>query len=258
MVYLIFVDECGYSPDWQSKKNIEEQPVYILSGVAVSSEKIHTLYQNIRQAISSLNLPDIKGALLGNGEEIKAKDVDRGEGFWEQNPDLRNEVRRIYLDLSDVTYFIVAIDKQKHKMKYPNPKDPSEIAFQYLLERVQGFLSEQEKYGLVLIDSNKCEEEDLRRVSSKLLPYGSSGLALDRLYGRGYYEWSLKIENVLEIHFGDSRYSLGLQIADFVARHAYSHWKKGKTSNYPGWSYIEPRLYKYPNYKGWGYKEFPE
>jgi hypothetical protein len=65
------------------------------------------------------------------------------------------------------------------------------------------------------------------------------------------------MSNILEIHFGDSKYSLGLQIANFVARHTYSWWKSGKDENYAGWNYIKPKLWRYPNHDGRGYKEFP-
>ncbi|MFN3384173.1 MAG: DUF3800 domain-containing protein, partial [Archaeoglobaceae archaeon] len=167
---------------------------------------------------------------------------------------VRDEVRRIYLSHEQVTYFAVCIDKESHKKKYKNPENPYNLALQFLLERLQWFLDERSEIGFVLLDLNKRIETTQRNLFGRILCLGSSGIA--KSYGV-VYEWKLEITNVVEVHFGDSKYSLGLQIADFVARHVYSWRKRNKDPKYPGWSFIEPRLYKYPEYQGRGYKEFP-
>jgi len=258
-MYFIFVDECGYQPDWANETAIEEQPVYVLSAVAVPSENVAQLYEAIRNSMAQLGLPGTNAQALGKGEEIKANAVDKGDGFWGKNPSLRDRVRQIYLDQQATTYFIVCIDKAAHLNKYVSPADPAHLALQFLLERLQGFLNENNESGFVLIDANKRLEPGLREISSRLLLYGSWSITISKLgkFWSSTYEWYLKMSNILEIHFGDSKFSLGLQIADFVARHTYSWWKSGKGQGYPGWNYIEPRLYRYPNYREWGYKEFP-
>lgn len=256
-MYFIFVDECGYQPDWKIETAIEEQPVYVLSAVAVPSGNVAQLYEAIRNSVAQLGLPGTNAKSLGRVEEIKANAVDRGDGFWGKNPSLRDQVRQIYLDQQATTYFVVCVDKARHRDRYPSPRDPAHLAFQFLLERLQGFLNENDESGFVLIDANKRLEPELRERSSQLLLEGSWGIAVSRLY-ESTYEWHLDMSKILEIHFGDSKYSLGLQIADFLARHAYSWWKSGKSKGYPGWNYIEPKLYCSPNYHGWGYKEFPK
>ena len=255
-MYLIFVDECGYRADWADEDAIREQPVYVVSAVAVPSESAAQLYEAIRDGVAQLELPETNAQALGRGEEIRANAVDRGDGFLGKNPSLRDRVRQIYLDQQATTYFVVCIDKARHRDKYPSPRDPAHLGLQLLLERIQGFLDETQQSGFVLIDANKRLEPELRERSSQLLREGSWGIAVSKFYGMPY-EWHLGMSNILEIHFGDSKCSLGLQIADFVARHTYSWWKSGKDCGYPGWSYIEPRLWKYPNYQGRGYKEFP-
>lgn len=244
-MYLIFLDESGES---------KSEPYFVLVAVAIHASDIYDIYSAIRSGINNLNLPNIKAKMLGKGKEIKAKYVDEGEGYWRTNISARLEVLRIYLENDKVTYFIVCIDVERHKRKYKRPKDPRALAFRYLLERLQGFLQERNQLGLVLHDRYVHEEEKLPDINS-LLNVGSEGIA--KWYGK-IYQWKLKIDNIVEIHIGGSEYSLGLQIADFVARYSYSWRKKGKDSNYPGWSYIEKHLYKYPEYEGWGYKEFPD
>jgi len=256
-MFLVFVDECGYQSNWASPKSINEQPVYVCAAVAIDSGEIASVYASIRNSISSLNLPHTAANALGKGQEIKARSVDRRDDFWGANQALRDQVRRIYLDLPcDAVYFAVSIDKARHKKQYHSPEDPSNLALNFLLERLQGYMGDCNEHAIVFIDANKRAEEAQRGLLAKLLRWGSSGFGVSRFYGT-IYQWQLPMSNIQEIHFGDSKYSIGLQVADFVARHTYSWWKRRKDPTYPGWSYIEPRLWKYPNYQGWGYKEFP-
>jgi len=255
-MYVIFIDECGYRPNWKEENAIKEQPVYVVSAVAIPSDNVHSVYEAIRDCISRLGLPETDANALGKGQEIKAKDVDRGKGSWGKNQELRDKVRRIFLDQSAATYLVVCIDKARHSKKYVDPEDPANLGLQFLLERIEGFLNAQSKQGLVIVDANKRLEAQQRERLGQLLPEGSCGIAISRLDGIPY-EWHLTLDNIIEIHFSDSRYSLGLQMADFVARHTYSWWKSGKNQDYPGWSFILPRLSKHPNHDGWGYKEFP-
>jgi hypothetical protein len=256
-MYVVFVDESGYQQNWAEEASIKQQPVYVLSAVAIHSGDVQQVYETIRNGLNQLNL-GIDVQYLGRGKEIKANDVDKGGGFWGNNPSLRDQVRQIYLNQQATTYFVVCIDKARHRDKYAFPEDPTLLGLRFLFERIQGFLNEKEQPGFVLIDYNKPLEPELREHSSQLLIEGSGGIAASRFYESTYYTWYLKMLNVIEIHFGDSKYSLGLQIADFLARHTYSWWKSGKGQGYPGWNYIEPKLYRYPCHHGWGYKEFPE
>lgn len=259
-MFIIFVDECGYQPNWNEEKAIKDQPVHVVAAVAISSEHLSSAYTRIRNDVAQLGLEGIDPNALGKGQEIRANAVDRGDDFWSKNPMLRNGVRKIYLDHSEVTYFLVFIDKQRHLARYVSPDDPAVLGLQYAMERVQGFLNDKSRPGLIIVDVNKRTEAVHRDLLKNLLVEGSLGKAVSKWYGLTY-EWRLKFENITEVYFSDSKYSLGLQIADFVARHAYSWWKSGKSvkrNSYPGWEYIEKRLYKYPNYNGWGYKEFPD
>lgn len=254
---VVFVDECGYVKNWRNPKHIQQQPVHVAAAVAIDSSEVEDVYTSIRKDISSLNLPHTNAAALGKGEEIKAASVDRGEGFWGKNETLRDRARQIYLNHSqNITYILVCVDKAGHKNRYFTPDDPADLAFRLLLERIQGLANEREQKALVLIDANKREEAKQRNLLSWLQLRGSSGFGISRFYGT-LFKWKIEMSNILEIHFGDSKYSLGLQVADFLARHAYSWWKSGKDSNHPGWNYIERRLWRYPEHDGWGYKKFP-
>jgi len=259
-MYLIFVDECGYSFRW--KEEIENQPFYILAAVTIKTDNLQVVYETIRYNLRKLDLPNIRPDYLGKGSEIKAKDIDRGEEFWRENPEKREEVRAIYLsqlsELFQATVFVIIVDKKRHYEKYKNiAEDPEKLALCFLLERIQGFLTEKNSFAIILIDANKKIETQQKEQIKRLLREGSSG-AYFNIFRWDWFEWQLKFNRILEIHFADSKYSLGIQIADFVARHIYSWVKHGKDPNYPGWQYIEGALYKRGGKStGWGYKEFP-
>jgi hypothetical protein len=255
-MYFIFVDESGYTPGWPdlNPKILKEQPLYVVSGVAIKENSIKSVYDSIINKLKQLNITGIDVSKLGKGEEIKAKEVDRGDGIWRHYSDLRNEVRKIYIDHDNVIYFVVCIDKIRHITQYTEPENPGYLALRFLLERVQHLLNDQNELGVVVIDNNRRIEQNQRKFVSELLIEGSQ-VILSK-----FLELRFQLANIIEFYFCDSKNSLGLQIADFVARHIYSWWKNGKDPNYPGWCYIEKRLYIPPtktSYIGWGYKEFP-
>jgi hypothetical protein len=76
---IIFLDESGYSPDW--KKQIDEQPFYVLSAVCIPTSNIPAAYERLRKEIDRMSLPGQKKP-LGRGFEIKARDVAQGIGWW--------------------------------------------------------------------------------------------------------------------------------------------------------------------------------
>ena len=252
-MYLIFVDEVGYTPGWPNV-NLSEQPMYVVSGVVIKENSIKSVYDSIINKLKQLNITGIDISKLGKGEEIKAKEVDRGDGIWRHYSDLRDEVRKIYMDHENVIYFAVCIDKKRLITQYTEPENPEYLTLRFLLERVQGLLKEQNELGLIVIDLNTQIEQDQRKFVSDLLIEGS------QVKISNFLEFRLQLDRIIEFYFCDSKNSLGLQIADFVARHIYSWGKNGKNPNYPGWCYIEKRLYIPPtktSYIGWGYKEFP-
>jgi hypothetical protein len=197
-MYLIFVDECGYQKNWPDEQAARDQPFHVVSGVVVRSSHLSAIYTSIRSAVAQLGLPETEPEALGKGQEIKASWIDKGQGFWRENPFLRGKVREIYLNLDQdkVTYFLVCIDKKAHMEHYAVPKDPSKLALQYLLERLQKFLQEMGDNGYVLIDLNRGQETEQREFLAELHRDGSSGIVMG-FYG-DIYEWKLEMNNIVE------------------------------------------------------------
>lgn len=66
------------------------------------------------------------------------------------------------------------------------------------------------------------------------------------------------VDRIVELSFGQSENSIGIQIADFFATMTYNYVRHGKPAGCGWWSLLEESLYrKNKNLLGWGYKEFP-
>lgn len=254
----IFIDECGFARNWTTQ--LDEQPYYVLAAVCIRGSRLPDAYNDLQRRISDLGLP-FSDAALGRGFEIPAKDVDRGRGYWDENPEDRCAVRDIMLgSLAPYagTYLVMVVDKKNLWERYESSRDPYRLALQFLFERLQTLLEERETYGLCIYDENSPYEKLLNATARDLLVSGSQINYWSPVYG-DFVSKTLCINRIIEFHMGRSENSIGLQVADFVARYTYSWRKAGKDPDYPGWKLIEQSLYrKDGKLKGFGYKEFPE
>ena len=256
-MYIVYIDECGFSLNW--KKGLSEQPFYVLAAVAIPIANLRDMYEDIRRDLSALEIPGLDERMIGIGQEIKAKDVDRGDNYWQLHDEHRHAVRELYLGVVSKcsgTAFIVIVDKKEHFSKYAYPEEPDILALQFLFERLQGFLEAIDSFAICTFDKTPREEELLSHAE-ELIKYGSHITYWSNFYGI-FIEKNLKLSRIFEFQMQDSKYSLGLQVADFFARHTYSWRKSGKDNSYPGWALIRKTLYERDGrVEGWGYKEFP-
>ena len=257
-MYMVFIDESGFDFKWE--ETIEEKPFYVLAAVAIPMENLPEVYKNIRSSLEDLHIPGLDAKMIGIGQEIKAKDVDSGSGYWRNNKEHRDKVRDLFLGVvkkHSGTAFVITVDKQAHLDRYVSPIDPDKLSLQFLLERVQGFLVDQNSYAVCTFDKTS-REKILLEHAEELIKHGSTVVYWSNFYGT-FVEKNIELSRILEFHMQDSKNSLGLQIADFFARYTYSWRKKGKDHTYPGWVLIEESLYRRAGtINGYGYKEFPE
>lgn len=254
---LIFMDESGYSPNWKADMDI--QSYYVLSGVCIPADTYPEACQKIRTDIKNLNLP---GAVkpLGLGIEIKARDIARGEGWWQSHNQERNSVRDLMLSFppkNDGVAFVVVIDKKSHFDKYISPEDPWSLSLRFIFERLQGYLFDKDDYGFCIYDQNKRLEAALQNSSTALMREGS-----EILYWSDFFNtqviYTFDIDRIVEFSLGNSRNSVGLQIADFFATMTYFYHKEEKPSPCGWWDTLRDSLYKKDDkLEGIGYKEFP-
>lgn len=254
---LIFLDESGYSRDW--KRQIEEQPFYVLSAVCLPASNVPAAYQRLSAEISKMNLPGQKRP-LGRGFEIKARDIAQGSGWWRNHNEERNKVRDLFLSFprqEGGAAFVVIVDKAAHLEKYVFPENPYILSFRFMMERLQKYLDDCNDYGYCVYDQNDPLMNDLREHSDLLLSEGSKGVYFDQWLG-SVFEFVLPIERIIELSFGNSKSSIGLQVSDFFATMTNTYYKGGKPENSGWWSLLVESLYKSGGRLiGVGLKEFP-
>jgi hypothetical protein len=254
---MIFLDESGYSWDW--KKQIDEQPFYVLSAVCLPMSNIPTAYEKLREEVNDLNLPGQKKP-LGRGFEIKARDIAQGTGWWRDHNDERNQVRDLFLSFpqrENGTAFVVVVNKEAHLSRYAFPDDPYLLAFQFIFERIEMYLKDCDNYGYCIYDQNERLEQDLQERANGLLTEGSRGIYYSPIWN-DVFEFSLPIQRILELSFGDSINSIGLQVADFFSSLTNAYYKSGKPANCGWWNSLTESLHKKDErVLGVGLKEFP-
>lgn len=258
-MYAIFMDESGYSSNWQS--DMEKQPYYVLAAICLPCDNLVSVYDAIRKKIHDLGLK-IKGAKepLGLGFEIKASDIARGAGYWRRNNRKRNVVRNTMLSAPAQyggTAFVAIIDKAAHKNRYTNPADPCRLSFEFICERLQHFLTDVNNYGIIIYDQNKRYEHTLQNDAASLVRNGSLLLYQSR-YLQTMVMKQFRISRVIEFTTGNSKNSVGLQIADFYATSTYRYFKSKKPVHCGWWRTLRSSLYRKGNkLYGVGCKIFP-
>ena len=82
---LIYVDECGPLKGWDSENS--NQPCLSIGAISVDASIYTTAIEELKIKIDSLEIEHIETDKLGNGYEIKAKNILTSSGFWKTHPD---------------------------------------------------------------------------------------------------------------------------------------------------------------------------
>jgi len=257
-MWLIFLDEAGFTRgDWRN--GIAQQPYYTLSAVCLPGARLATVYQDIRAKVTGLSLVQLPRP-LGQNYEIKARDIASGTGWWQAHNTERNAVRDTMLSAPrahDGCAFVVVVDKAAHFAKYTLPEDPYLLAFRFAFERLAQFLEEKQSYAYCVYDQNTRLQESVLEQSSALIQQGSYITGYSWFYEQ-HYEFVLEIERIVELAFGDSKHSLGLQIADYFATFAYQYFRNGRPAGIGWWNTLESNLHRaHGTLNGIGLKVFP-
>jgi hypothetical protein len=254
---FIFLDESGYAPNWIN--SIAEQPYYVLSAVCIPGNRLAESYTGLREEMKKIELPG-NSKPLGQGFEIKAKDVATGAGWWGKHNKRRNDVRNLMLSFPTKyggTAFVVIIDKDAHYKKYYSPDDPYIISLRFILERVEYYLMDSNDYGYCIYDNNKRMEPEIDGHAASLIRDGST-ISYISPYAFQWVTVNVTLDHILEMSFGNSLHSIGLQVADYFASFTYSYYKGRKPSKCGWWKTLETSLHKKDGRLiGVGLKEFP-
>lgn len=253
---LVFLDESGFEKSW--KESVTDQPFHVLGGLMIDSQSYFEASELLRRAVNALGLEKLVHP-LGQGFEIKAKEIARGTGWWKNNEDKRNGLRELMLSFPqtyDGTGFLVIIDKEKHLSQYAFPDPPHEVAFQFMFERLQWKLKDVEDEAVCVYDQTKFLDDDLHNASMGLMREGSQVQYWSEFYG--YVSEKFKIDRIKEFYLGKSNNTIGLQVADYLAIFGYHYFRGGCPSECGWWKTIVTGLYnKDGNPEGYGLKVFP-
>jgi len=127
----------------------------------------------------------------------------------------------------------------------------------YILERVEHYLRDANDVGFLVYDHNKGFEPKLASETFSLLSEGSTGSFFSEVY-EATFSFTLQLDHILELAFGDSIGSLGIQVADFFATFAYQHFKAGKPPKCGWWDTLVANLHRKDGVlDGVGLKVFP-
>ena len=255
---MIYLDEAGYTgDDWQA--GIVDQPFYALSAVAFDLTVVDNMYQAARKEVDALRLPDCT-VPLGQGYEIKGKDIAKGAGWWQGHDAERNAVRNLMLTLPkkyDAYIIVIVVDKALLHKRYSSPDNPYLLALQFALERMQLQLVSIPDQAICIYDQNERMSKALSEYATSLVREGSYVEYFSNAY-EAYIRKRFKLPNILEFTHGNSNNSIGLQIADFFASLTYQYYKSGKPANCGWWSILTDSLArKAEQLSGIGLKEFP-
>jgi hypothetical protein len=228
-MHLLFLDESGKPGD----------TAFALGGIAVRADRWPDLRDLWEKAQDDEGWPHDK--------EAKWHGIQTGE----VPPALAD---RLFGALSDapITCYTVVLrplaGRQMDGMErfFVDDEATYTTALTFLAERYQKFLSEQDSYGVIVLDSRQREVDDrLRRFFERLQDEGTPYTELDRI-----------VDSLL---LGPSHFSLGLQAADLVvASTLASRTKLGDASRWH--KQLLPKFASHPAtgaVTGVGLKEFP-
>ncbi|HII15274.1 MAG TPA: DUF3800 domain-containing protein [Nanoarchaeota archaeon] len=163
-------------------------------------------------------------------------------------------------------HVIIASLINRHKMNSKNRNTLFRLAYGFIVQRFQYFLSEQKEEGLIIMDQAKNSGE-IKQLSDIHLEWMKDGIPVAKKtkvtptegkWRRIETEYEkLKLKNICEnLIFLDDEYNSLLQIADIVAAALSAHYNRNRSNWFNKVKPIIRRSAK-DEIEGFGIKEFP-
>lgn len=202
-MYLFPTDESG-NTGWNLDS--PDQPIHFLLSLGIHEDKTH----EIDRALFRIALDYFPREARNSDFEFHGGYIYRGEGYFNalapaDRIQIYNRLIQVIIDF-ELPVFVEGIDKRRLKLSSANPPHPFNLAFLYIVERLEEFLESQQPpaNGLILADENR--ERD-RSIISDFDSFKEYGTAL------GYRPREIK--RLLDtVHFVKSQDSRLIQLAD--------------------------------------------
>lgn len=200
---LIYIDEAGAT----GVRANPAQPIHLLAAMLVDEAKVRSIEDDVR----TLGYKHFGAKSGDTAFEFRGYDIYHGNGYFAgikpaERIALVNEILDI-IEKHGVLVGYAAIDKQKSMANL----HPHQLAFLFLVERIEDYLKRDGGLGLIVADENEDIEQrlidDLEIFKTESTRFG----------------WRpTKIEHVIDsIHFVQSKNNRLIQLADVVAAITY-------------------------------------
>ena len=227
-VFIAYIDDSGTDAN---------SPIQVVGAVLVKDSEFQNLEVNLAVILSDL-LPE---TALPQFEEFKATDLYHNKQiFGEVSPDACTAAFGQILQLvSDCTLAVVygAVDKQKHRNTRYKTANPLDVAFCTCIEGIQSWMKEKANNDLCILVADDDEsslkvkaafKETFRSLRQRMRPPDFSSGKLDCIHDA--------------IYFGDSKDSIGIQIADICSFVIRKHLENPVAVE-GFYRLLEPRIY---------------
>ena len=263
-MFLFYVDESG-----QREYNPKNSRHLVLGAVAISD----TDWREWHQKINAIK-QECFGTTQVEWKSVNLRQPDKRSRFYlkpfgmtEQK--LTEGVEAMFTLINDapLTLFAAVIDKRQMVAQYAHPVTSTEMAYELLLERAAGFLSQCDNAPCGIIIHDLIQES----ASNESRGHQKAILEVHQQFqDRGRTDFA-SVEKIIEgVHFLPTDQSNFLQVADLVAYNVYRQfndhwepWEEGEAlSAMPKYDFFErllPKFYKSSAgmIKGYGIKKFP-
>ena len=240
--YIVYVDESG---DHSLTSINPQNPVFVLVFCIIAKSDYYGVIVPLMQKL--------KFDFWGHDSVIiHSHEIRKARGDF--NILLNAETRSAFLaDLNaliaatPMTVIASAIDKERHKARYANPRNPYEVALAFCMERLEHWLRErgQDRHLThVVVERRGAVEDASLELEFRRIADGRNAIG--------------RLDN-LAIRFMDKKNnSTGLQLADLAAHPIGRHIIKPDQPN-RAYELLEPKFRRGPNGRiaGYGLKVFP-
>ncbi|MEK7727196.1 MAG: hypothetical protein AAB354_02220, partial [candidate division KSB1 bacterium] len=170
-MYLFPTDESG-NTGWNLDS--PDQPRHFLVAIGVHEDKT----REVDRILFRIALDYFPREARNSDFEFHGGDIYRGEGYFNglspaDRLQIYNRIIQVVLDF-ELPVFIEGIDKQKLKASSTNPAHPYNLAFLYMVERLEEFLEAQQPAanGLLFADENRERDRSIISDFDSFKEYG--------------------------------------------------------------------------------------
>lgn len=224
-MYLLFLDASGHS-EYPPPFGRGKDTFYVLAGVAIE----HQLWFHAFNELHSLCTK-----YFGNcwsQIEVHYGDLINKRGLWNNLTDIQR------LEFADgvfnllpklkATLFAMVINKPRHFNGYKTPEQPKQLAVRFMASRFSKFLQRRKESGIMIYDSEAVSSD--RPLHDFLTKGRFKGLVMQANWEykpEVMFQTQNNLEGIIEsIFFIESKYSQGIQLADFCAYAVWSHFER--------------------------------